>query len=115
LKGHDFSRAESAPKLTRALQAAEKLTLAVNRGCFVSGRDLSRADNANRMTWALQAAEKLGNLDKAGGKRPSGAKQAAEKLFLSMSLWRHLFSTGVWFMKEVCVEKTKSSLRCTAM
>jgi len=32
------------------------------------------------LSGAKQAAEKLGNLDKAGGKRPSGAEQAAEKV-----------------------------------
>ena len=96
MKGHGFIRADKANRMIGLYspRRAEKLILAVNRGGIVSGRDFSRADKANRMMRALQAAEKL---------------------FLSMSLWRHLFSTGVWFMKEVCVEKTKSSLRCTAM
>jgi hypothetical protein len=39
----------------------------------------SRGICEKRTAGAEQAAEKLGNLDKAGGNRPSGAKEAAEK------------------------------------
>jgi hypothetical protein len=48
LKGHGFSRAAYQAKLTRALQAAEKLVPTGTREGFVSGHDFSRAATSRK-------------------------------------------------------------------
>jgi hypothetical protein len=52
VSGHDFSRADKASKMSRALQAAEKF----NPRGFVTGHDFSRADKAGKTSRALAPA-----------------------------------------------------------
>jgi hypothetical protein len=52
LKGHELTRAASASKTTRTLQAAEKLGV-------LKGHELTRAASAPKTARTLQAAEKL--------------------------------------------------------
>ena len=68
-------------------QASDK---EVNALRLVTGHDFSRAENALKRPRALQAAEKLGDLGESGGKHPSGALQAAERL------------TGLMAVTEIC-------------
>jgi len=45
LLGHDFSRANNAHKMIRALQAAEKLDKSAIHGTVLKGHDFNRAIN----------------------------------------------------------------------
>jgi hypothetical protein len=45
VSGHDFSRADEANRLNRALQAAEKLDKSAIHGTVLKGHDFNRAIN----------------------------------------------------------------------
>jgi len=57
VKGHNFSRADKASKINRALAPAEEHCQLLKLTGFVKGHDFSRADKASKINRALAPAK----------------------------------------------------------